>query len=222
MSGGDSWHIERLRGPAEDVHARPFDAHTPPSVWVVEADRPALILGSAQPETDVDRVAASAAGVPVVRRRSGGGAVLVDPADMVWIDVIVPRGHDLWDDDVGRSGLWLGAAWGRALESAGVHTERHEGPMAPDPLARRVCFVGRAAPELTVSGRKVVGVSQRRTRDGARFQCAALLRWDPSLLVQLLAPVLSEADIEQVWVAGSGMALPPEVVVEAFLASLPG
>jgi lipoate-protein ligase A len=40
--------------------------------------------------------------------------------------------------------------------------------------------------EVTVAGRKVVGVAQRRTRDGARFQAAALLRWDPTALVALL------------------------------------
>jgi hypothetical protein len=34
----------------------------------------------------------------------------------------------------------------------------------------------------------VVGISQRRTRGWARFQCAAYLRWDPGALVALLAP----------------------------------
>ena len=35
--------------------------------------------------------------------------------------------------------------------------------------------------------RKVVGISQRRTRRWARFQCAAYVRWDPAALVALLA-----------------------------------
>ena len=43
---------------------------------------------------------------------------------------------------------------------------------------------GRA--RCTVGGRKVVGISQRRTRGWARFQCAAYRRWDPAALVALL------------------------------------
>lgn len=35
-------------------------------------------------------------------------------------------------------------------------------------------------------GPKVVGISQRRSRDTARFQCAVPLRWDASFLVSLL------------------------------------
>ena len=39
-------------------------------------------------------------GVAVVRRRSGGGAVLLDPGGVVWVDVVVPRHDPRWDDDV--------------------------------------------------------------------------------------------------------------------------
>jgi hypothetical protein len=41
----------------------------------------------------------------------------------------------------------------------------------------------------------MVGISQRRTRAGALFQCAALVEWEPSALLDLL--VLPEADRSQ-------------------------
>ena len=52
-----------------------------------------------------------------------------------------------------------------------------------------VCFAGLGPGEVTVDGRKVVGISQRRTRAWARFQCAALGRWDPAALAELLVGV---------------------------------
>ena len=48
-----------------------------------------------------------------------------------------------------------------------------------------MCFAGIGPGEVTVDGRKVVGLAQRRTRAGALFQCAALLRWDPKEMARL-------------------------------------
>ncbi|HEX6785774.1 MAG TPA: hypothetical protein VF076_01140, partial [Acidimicrobiales bacterium] len=56
------------------------------------------------------------------------------------------------------------------------------------PWSPLVCFSGLGPGEVHAGGRKVVGISQRRTRGWARFQCAAYLRWDPDALVALLAP----------------------------------
>jgi hypothetical protein len=40
---------------------------------------------------------------------------------------------------------------------------------------------------VTIGGAKAVGISQRRTRAGARFQCAVHRRWDPAAVVAPLA-----------------------------------
>ena len=39
---------------------------------------------------------------------------------------------------------------------------------------------------LDSGGRKVVGIAQRRTRDGAWFHSACLRRWDPDPLLDVL------------------------------------
>jgi len=124
--------------------------------------------------------------VPVVRRRSGGGAVLVGPGELVWIDVLLPAGDPLWQDDVGRAFHWLGQVWTAALAALGVDASWHSGAMICTQWCRQVCFAGVGAGEVTVAGRKVVGLAQRRTRAGALFQCAALLRWDPDRIGHLL------------------------------------
>lgn len=171
----------------------------------------------------VDRGAADVAGIDVVRRRSGGGAVLVEPGGVVWVDVVIPPDDPLADDDVGRAAEWVGAAWAGALATVGHRGgQLHRGALVQTPWSRAVCFGGLGPGEVTLAGRKVVGVAQRRTRLGARFQTAALLWWEPATLVGLLRledPAAAVADL-------SGRALGVEVgeepLLDALLAQLDG
>jgi lipoate-protein ligase A len=161
-----------------------------PSVWVFDVDSPALVLGSAQPDDHVDLDRARAAGIEVVRRRSGGGAVLLVPDEVVWVDVIVPVTSPVWDPDVVRSAGWLGDAWMEALggfgPSAGATGMRvHRGPLVGSQWSRHVCFAGVGPGEVLDGRSKLVGVSQRRTRLHARFQCALHRHWQPELIAGL-------------------------------------
>jgi lipoate-protein ligase A len=176
-----AWARHRFAGAATDFHAR--DLPWARGVWTFEVDRPALALGSTQPL----EVVRDGAGIEVVRRRSGGGAVLLLPGELLWIDVVLPRGDPLWSDDVGHAAHWLGSVWASALAACGVAAEVHTGPMVRTEWSSLVCFAGRGPGEVFVHARKAVGISQRRTRDGARFQCAIHRRWDPATLVGLLA-----------------------------------
>ena len=181
------WVVEHHRGSAAELHALEVPGGGTPRVWVLEATAPAVVLGSTQSDDVVDAEAARAAGVAVVRRRSGGGAVWVGPGDPHWVDVIVPRGHALWTDDVGQAFLPIGRAWQGALAALGVGgTHLHEDRLACGPLGGTVCFAGRGPGEVLLGEAKVVGISQRRTRAGARFQCAVPVRWDPAPLAALL------------------------------------
>ena len=187
-----TWQVSREAGPAAELHRRSAElvsAERPTrSVRLLEANAPAIVLGSAQPAGDVDEAAAAAAGVAVVRRRSGGGAVLVTSRTVVWVDLVLPVGDPLWHDDVGRAAHWVGRAWAAALAGQGVAgAEVWEGPLRRTPWSGRVCFAGVGPGEVLVGGTKVVGVSQRRTRRAALFQTAALVSWDPGTLLDLLA-----------------------------------
>jgi lipoate-protein ligase A len=152
------------------------------------AEGPALVLGSAQPEGHVDRAAATALALPVVRRRSGGSSVVVGPGRVAWLDVVVPAGDPLWSEDVRVAPLWLGRAWVAALAALGVGgLVVHAGPMQRSAWSGHVCFAGTGPGEVHGSAGKVVGISQRRTRDAALFQCGVLLHWDPAEAVAALA-----------------------------------
>jgi lipoate-protein ligase A len=169
-----TWDIRRVRSSATKFHQR--DLPPERAIWIVEFDQAALVLGSSQAMVEVS-------GIEVVRRRSGGGAVFVEPGGTLWVDVVVPRGDDLWDDDVGRATYWLGDAWAAAISDRAVV---HRGPMLRNEWSDLVCFAGLGPGEVTVDGRKVVGISQRRTRASARFQCVAYEQWAPQRLLELL------------------------------------
>jgi lipoate---protein ligase len=218
------WELRRLTGRAADLHAEPLPEVPGRAVWVLDATAPALVLGSTQSERLVDGEAAAAAGIEVVHRRSGGGVVLVLPGETAWVDVILPAGDPLWDDDIARAAHWVGRAWQSALAELGVEpTEVHEGPLACGPLGRLVCFATVGAGEVTVPGgdglRKVVGISQRRTRGVARFQCAAYRRWDPDPLARLLR--LDHEGRRAIADAAIGTERDPAALVDAFLRQLP-
>ncbi len=176
----ERWAVEHRAESAAAFHARTLDDAGRRAVWVCQPSSPALVLGSTQPDAVVDTAACAAAGVDVVRRRSGGGAVLVEPGALLWVDVIVPAGDALWDADVGRSFLWLGDVWAGALAELGIAATVHRGALRRSRWSDLVCFAGLGPGEVTrADGAKVVGISQRRTRACARFQCAALARWAP-------------------------------------------
>lgn len=222
--GVGSWELTRERGSASAFHARAVPDQPVRSLAVLEVDAPALVLGSTQPASIVDQAALDAGGVELVRRRSGGGAVLLRPDEVVWVDVVLPSGDPLWDDDVARAFHWLGRAWCAALGDLGVVAAVHEGGLVTTRWSPLVCFAGLGPGEVTVGGAKAVGIAQRRTRDGARFQCALLLRWEPAATTTLLSldertRAVAEHDLAG---AAAGVAVAGSAAVEAFLARLPG
>lgn len=190
------WRVEWRNEPAGAVHAdEPLDA-SQPQIWVVDIPRPALVLGSAQGRGRggaeiVSRVERLGLDVDVVVRRSGGGAVYLAPGDQVWIDVFLPDGDPRWDDDVGRAFEWLGAVWSETVGAvassvAGSAIEVHRGTLRTSPFSAAVCFAGVGPGEVTIGGRKVTGISQRRTRRYCRFQCTASLAWQPATWIDAL------------------------------------
>ncbi|MFZ8997779.1 MAG: lipoate--protein ligase family protein [Ilumatobacteraceae bacterium] len=140
-----------------------------PEVRVCEPTDSAVVLGSRQTVEIVDADACAAAGFGVVRRRSGGGAVLVQCGRVVWIDVVAP--HGVGPDDVRGSMQWIGGCWADALtDLVDGRVSVHGGGLVSNEWSEVACFAGVGPGEVLVDGRKLVGLSQRRTRSGIRVQ----------------------------------------------------
>lgn len=214
---GAPWTVERAAGRAGELFDVAADSPAPArrAVRVLTVAADALVLGSTQSVPAVPT-----AGLDVVRRRSGGGAVLLEPGGQVWVDVFIPRDDLHWDDDVARAFLWLGDVWVAALEAVGVDgLAVHHGGLCTTQWSRAVCFAGLGTGEVTIDERKVVGLSQRRTRAGALFQCAVPLLWSPARIVAALGlPDAAVADLTDVVAPVTGVE--PAAVEGAFLAAL--
>ncbi len=119
---------------------------------------------------------------------------MLRPGEVTWIDVIVPAGAPGWSADIHAPMVWLGRHLAAAMsavfeplepEIGDLHV--HEGPLRSTAWSKLVCFDGVGAGEVLLGGRKLVGVSQRRTRHAARLQCCWYSSYDDVRLVGLLA-----------------------------------
>jgi lipoate-protein ligase A len=218
---GQWWDVVTTRGTASDLHDRPMPESPGRRAWVHAVDAPALVLGSSQTENLLRRAGIEAEGIEVCRRRSGGGAVLVGPDD-TWIDLVIDPGDPLWDDDVSRAFHWVGHVWASTLEGLGLGDHLvHTGPLQRRRWGSVLCFAGLGPGEVTeaCSGNKVVGLSQRRTRSAARFQCLVPRRVTLEPTAALLTPDALPPDL----VASEhtiGAVVDPSVLTTAFLATL--
>jgi lipoate-protein ligase A len=171
------WSLERVVAPAGEFHGRELPAGR--TVWSVEVPSAAAVLGSRQDASLLDADECTRQGLEVVRRRSGGGLVLLRPGEHAWIDVVIDRGDPWWTDDVSSSSRWLGEAWCRAVAALGVDgASVHRGRLESDEWGLQVCFAAVGPGEVVdAAGAKVVGISQRRAGGTARFQCTVFRRW---------------------------------------------
>jgi lipoate-protein ligase A len=215
------WQIERHSGSAREFHGREIEMVSARTVWVFEPQAMALALGSTQSIDDVDMLAADRLDVDVMHRRSGGGAVLIDPGSTLWIDVVIPTDDPLWTNDVSVAPVWLGRVWAAAIGRVGRDGAIvHEAAMRSTHRSGVVCFDGIGPGEVLV-GAKTVGISQRRTRTCARFQTIALLGWNWQLHRELLSPGLERVGGASEPVAVSALlGVEPDFLLEAFLAEL--
>lgn len=180
-----SWQIHHVAGDAGAFHARELSVDQRVATFF-DVNSPTLVLGSSQRADSVDADSTTRHGVEIVRRRSGGGGVLLWPGEFVWLDLDIPPTDERWSDDVGRSMWWVGELWRGALAEFEPTATVHHGRLAQTRWSSDVCFAGTGPGEVLVDGAKLVGVAQRRTRLGARFQTMIHLRWRPDVVADLV------------------------------------
>jgi lipoate-protein ligase A len=180
------WQVRHITGEAGTFHARELPSEQRVATFF-RTEKPTLVLGSSQRADSVEFIAASRMGIDVVRRRSGGGGVLLWPDEFVWLDLEIPASDELWSDDVGRAMWWVGELWCSALGDLAPEATARRGRLIRSRWSSDVCFAGMGPGEVMVRGAKLVGVSQRRTRDAARFQSMIHLRWRPDVVAALVA-----------------------------------
>lgn len=133
--------------------------------------RPTLSLGYFQRATDRESHAASR-DCPLVRRPSGGGAIVHD-VELTYC-AVVPA-----SDPRARRAEWLYESFHntliRGLADCGVGGAKLFGADEPEPTGERfLCFERRMPMDVTLHGVKIAGSAQRR-RSGAALQHGSVL-----------------------------------------------
>jgi len=143
-----------------------------------------LSLGYAQPLTDVDLPRLQARGWELVRRPTGGRAVL--HTDEITYSVIAPLNEPRVTGTVLESYSRLSAALVEALRllSLPVEVQEHArtGGKSPNP----VCFEVPSTSEITAGGKKLIGSAQARRKEGFLQHGSLPLTGDLRRILQVL------------------------------------
>lgn len=145
---------------------------SPPLLRLYRWLPPSLSIGYSQPIEDVNKTALAERGWDLVRRPTGGRAIL--HADELTYAIVLPLIHPLAAGGVLTSYQHLSAGLISALEQLGL-TVVAEADERMDRQARQnpVCFEVPSAYELTVQGKKLIGSAQVR-RQKAMLQHGTL------------------------------------------------
>jgi lipoate-protein ligase A len=154
----------------------------PPALRLYRWDPPALSIGRFQPDADVDRAACVRAGIEVVRRPTGGRALL-HGGDLTYA-VAMPRPPGpAGSVDAVYCRLAAALVAGLALLGVGAAVARHRGG-ATGPM----CFTSMQGADLRVGDRKLCGSAQMRRGGGVLQHGSILLRRLPVDELALVHP----------------------------------
>jgi len=143
----------------------------PPTLRFYAWNPSCLSLGYAQSVDDADRGAIEELGWDLVRRPTGGKAIL--HTDEITYSISAPADHPLFEGGVLPSYERISLALIAGLERIGLKPELNA-TESPDPSnGNPVCFQNPGTFEITVAGKKLVGSAQLR-RSGGVLQHGSL------------------------------------------------
>lgn len=163
----------------DEALAEAVDAgHSAPVLRLYRWSPPCLSLGFSQPFDAGDSVFCASHGVDVVRRPTGGRAVL-HHLELTYA-VLAPLGKGPFTRDLQTAYQGICRALVAGLATLGVPAEVSGQPESDliRPTQAIPCFIGPAAGEVVVGGRKLVGSAMRRVGNSILQHGSILEGWD--------------------------------------------
>lgn len=164
----------------------------PPTLRLYDWIPPTLSLGFGQSLCDVDQLRLHERGWGLVRRLTGGRAIL--HTDELTYSITVPVTHPLAQGSIVESYRRISAALGAAARALGALPEAERA--AERGAGSAVCFETPSHYELTVSGRKLAGSAQARRHGGLLQHGSLPLNGDLGRIVDALV-FASEAERDE-------------------------
>jgi lipoyl(octanoyl) transferase len=155
-----------------------------PTLRLYAWQTPCLSLGHAQPFADVDMAALQNRGWEVVRRATGGRAIL--HTDEITYSVIAPNDEPRVAGTVLESYNRLARALLMAVKELDLPVEMKEGKVDSSSMPNPVCFEVPSTYEITVNGKKLIGSAQARKKEGVLQHGSLPLVGDLSRICQAL------------------------------------
>jgi lipoate-protein ligase A len=143
-----------------------------------------LSLGHAQPFSDVDMNRLKQHGWEVVRRATGGRAIL--HTDELTYSVIAPANEPRVEGSVLESYNRLAQALLLAVKNLDLPVEMKEGKTSENATPNPVCFEVPSTYEITVNGKKLIGSAQARKKEGVLQHGSLPLTGDLTRICQVL------------------------------------
>jgi lipoate-protein ligase A len=161
----------------------------PPTLRIYGWPGKTMLLGAGQSSSAIDRDACERLGIPLLRRMSGGTAVLHD-SQTISLQLTLPAGHPLVSDDIHRNFRWFSELLMAALAHLGITAkwtplDRARAERAPAGL-EAACYSTLAPYEIAVDGRKLIGHGQMRRVRATALQAMVYRAFEPGQTVQLL------------------------------------
>jgi lipoate-protein ligase A len=196
----------------------------PPTVRFFGWRPPTVSLGYGQPLDDrIDEAACARLGFGLVRRPTGGSAILHGcPEHELTYSVVAKGGDFAGVDDVLETYRVLGAGLVAGLAGLGIRAElvpRTRGAPAESPV---FCFGRAGAYEIAVRGRKLVGSAQRR-QGGTFLQHGSILLDVAPGALRAVFPEVADPLAGMTTVAAElGRRVEADVAIASFRAGLAG
>jgi len=155
-----------------------------PTLRLYAWDPACLSLGHSQAFADVDRARLAKHGWELVRRATGGRAIL--HTDELTYSVIGTSEEPLLNGGVLESYNRIAQALLFAVKKLGLAVEMKEGKNNETTAPNPVCFEVPSTYEITVEGRKLIGSAQARKKDGVLQHGSLPLTGDLTRICQAL------------------------------------
>ena len=172
----------------EAVFRKNIRGESPPTLRFYGWRSPALSIGYFQDyRKEVDDKACRKFGVEVVRRPTGGKAVLHE-RELTYA-VVAGSDTDFFPPDILKTYLVIGRCLAEGLAGVGIRAEmKEDGRRPPDGALPSACFSFPSRYELLVGDRKICGSAQMRSQ-GAFLQHGSLLTaFDPLRTCEVMLP----------------------------------
>jgi lipoyl(octanoyl) transferase len=160
--------------------------NTLPTLRLYSWSPPAISLGYAQHSNDIDFSALSSLGWGLVRRPTGGKAVL--HTDELTYSIIAPLENKVVEGSLLESYFRIAKALLLALDFLGVkaESEKKQIPQVHSQTTNPICFEVTSNYEITAEGKKVIGSSQARKSGGVLQHGSLPLSGDLSRITTVL------------------------------------